>query len=90
MIYFQTMNENFKNIFPKEHSIIGMIHLQALPGTPACKYNVEEIIKIALTDAAVLHLGGVDALMIENMHDIPYLNREVGHEITAANECDRI
>ena len=35
-------------------------------------------------DAAVLQLAGVDGLIIENMHDVPYLNREVGPEITAA------
>lgn len=78
------MNNQFKNIFPKKHSIIGMIHLQALLGTPANHYEMDEIIEKALTDAAVYHLAGVDGLMIENMHDTPYLNREVGHEITAA------
>ena len=78
------MKRQFKDFFPKKNSIIGMIHLQALPGTPACEYEIDEIIEMALTDAAIYDLAGVDGLMIENMHDVPYLNREVGHEITAA------
>ena len=28
--------------------------------------------------------SGVDAIMIENMHDVPYLNNNSGPEITAA------
>ena len=78
------MKRQFKDIFPKMHSIIGMIHLQALPGTPASKFEIDQIINMALTDAAVYQLAGVDGLMIENMHDVPYLNRKVGPEITAA------
>lgn len=78
------MKRQFKDIFPKKHSIIGMIHLQALPGTPANQFEMGKIIEMALTDAAVYHLAGVDGLMIENMHDVPYLNRQVGPEITAA------
>jgi len=78
------MKKQFKDIFPKKHSIIGMIHLQALPGTPASQYSMDQIIEKSLTDAAIYHMAGVDGLMIENMHDVPYLNREVGHEITAA------
>lgn len=77
------MKKQFKDIFPKKHSVIGMIHLQALPGTPASYLGVNQLIDQALTDAAVLHLAGVDGLIIENMHDIPYLNRKVGPEITA-------
>ena len=78
------MKKEFVDIFPKKHSIIGMIHLQALPGTPVSRYGMNQIIEMALTDAAIYHMAGVDGLMIENMHDVPYLNREVGHEITAA------
>ena len=51
------MKRQFKDIFPKKHSIIGMVHLQALPGTPASQFNIEEIIKMALTDAAIYHLA---------------------------------
>ena len=53
----------------------------ALPGTPKSTYSVEKIIKQALHEAQVFEDAGVDAVMIENMHDVPYLNRDVGPEI---------
>lgn len=65
-------------------SIIGMVHVGALPGTPKNCLSIAEIIKQASSDAQKLENGGVDAIMIENMHDRPYLNREVGPEIIAA------
>ncbi len=65
-------------------SIIGMVHVGALPGTPKNDKSIEYIIKDAVTDALVLEQEGVDAIMIENMHDRPYLNRCVGPEIVAA------
>ena len=67
-----------------DKSVIGMVHVQALPGTPKNKFNIREIIGKAVSDASILADVGVDAIMIENMHDRPYLNRKVGPEITAA------
>ncbi len=61
-----------------------MVHVGALPGTPKNNQQIESIVANTLTDARVLEEGGVDAIMIENMHDRPYLNRKVGSEIVAA------
>ena len=61
-----------------------MVHVGALPGTPKNCLTIPEIIKAAISDAQKLEQGGVDAIMIENMHDRPYLNRKVGPEIVAA------
>ncbi len=61
-----------------------MIHVAALPGTPANRLSMSEIVSIALSDARLLVQGGVDAIMIENMHDRPYLNRKVGPEVVSA------
>lgn len=63
--------------------MIGMVHVQALPGTPFAKLPISRIIDDARKDAATLIEAGFDAILIENMHDIPYLNRTVGPEITA-------
>lgn len=60
-----------------------MVHVAALPGTPCNKLSINKIIAKALSDARLLNEGGVDAIMIENMHDRPYLNREIGSEIIA-------
>jgi len=64
--------------------MIGMVHLQALPGTPFNKYSMHDIITKAVHEAKLLETYGFDAIMIENMHDVPYLNRQVGPEIVAS------
>ncbi|TNF45905.1 MAG: BtpA/SgcQ family protein [Bacteroidetes bacterium] len=64
--------------------IIGMVHVAALPGTPKSRMKTDAIISEALRETLILTEGGVDAVMIENMHDRPYLNRNAGPEIVAA------
>jgi len=61
-----------------------MVHVGALPGTPESALKIEDIITQALKEALVLENAGIDAVIIENMHDRPYLNRKVGPEIVAA------
>jgi len=71
-------------MFSNPRPIIGMIHLGALPGTPASTQSVAEIIAQAVLEAAVYRECGVDGIVIENMHDVPYLRGGVGPEIVAA------
>lgn len=61
-----------------------MIHLGALPGTPASGQSLAEVEKLAVREAKLLCEAGVHGLMIENMHDTPYLRGQVGPEIVAA------
>lgn len=61
-----------------------MVHVGALPGTPANKHAIKRITERAIQDAIILKEEGVDGIMIENMHDRPYLNRNVGPEIVAS------
>jgi membrane complex biogenesis BtpA family protein len=68
----------------KNKSIIAMVHVQALPGTPQNKYSISEICDIAVKEAKQYEAAGVDAIMIENMHDTPYLKGSVGPEIVAS------
>jgi uncharacterized protein len=75
--------QKFKSIFKKEKPIIGMVHVQALPGTPKHKFEPSVIIDKALEEASVYTKAGIDAIMIENMHDIPYLKNGVGHEVSS-------
>jgi len=60
-----------------------MIHVAALPGTPAYDGNREKIFTTAIEEGKIYRKAGVDAILIENMHDRPYLNRRVGPEIVA-------
>ncbi len=64
--------------------IIGMIHVPALPGTPGNRLGMTEICTACVEEARIYRDAGVDYIMMENMHDIPYLNSGVGPEITAA------
>lgn len=63
--------------------MIGMVHLGALPGTPGYADNDASLLESAVADAIALQRGGADALLIENMHDTPYLRGDVGAEIVA-------
>jgi len=65
-------------------SIIGMIHVKALPGTPLNEHSIREIVQLAVDEAVTYSREGLDAIMLENMHDIPYLNNNTGPEIVAA------
>jgi hypothetical protein len=65
-------------------ALIGMIHVGALPGTPRSTRSVGELTMSAVGEAKILAAGGVDAIMLENMHDVPFMNRRVGPEIVAA------
>ena len=64
-------------------AFIAMIHVGALPGTPRSEMSVSEIAASAVRESKLLTECGVDAIIMENMHDVPYLNREVGPEIVA-------
>lgn len=68
----------------RRKTIIAMVHVGALPGTPAHRKPLAKIIRNAIAEAVIYERSGADAILIENMHDTPYLNGEVGPEIVAA------
>ena len=61
-----------------------MIHVGALPGTPGNNTSLKDIVSQACQEALLYSGAGIHGLMIENMHDTPYLKGGVGPEITAA------
>ena len=63
---------------------IGMVHLRPLPGTPRDSQAPEVIASTAVGEARMLADAGFDAILVENMHDLPYLLRSVGPEIVAS------
>lgn len=72
------------NFLSGKKTIIGMIHVEPLPGTPKFNSSLPEIIAKAKEEALLYKEAGIDVLAIENMHDVPYLNRKVGPEVVAA------
>ncbi len=73
----------FTRIFPGSKALIGMIHVQALPGTPGNTLAPGQIITAAAKEAEIYASCGVEGIIIENMHDVPYLKEKAGEEITA-------
>ncbi|MHC4947349.1 MAG: BtpA/SgcQ family protein [Planctomycetota bacterium] len=71
-------------IFGRERALIGMVHVAALPGTPRSRLGVADVARQAAGEARLLADAGFDAVIVENMHDLPYLLRDVGPEITAS------
>lgn len=77
------MSTTFRQVFKVAQPIIGMIHLKALTATPAYQNNNQEIIQAAIAEAMIYKNAGIDAIAIENMHDVPYVKNGVGHEISS-------
>ena len=71
-------------IFSLRRPVIAMIHVHALPGTPAHARSLREIEAQAVREAHVFRAAGVHGFMLENMHDTPYLRSRVGPEIVAS------
>jgi uncharacterized protein len=72
------------SLFAQPKPVVGMIHVGALPGTPASKHSLAELVAAAEREARLYRQCGVDGIAIENMHDLPYLRGAVGPEIVAA------
>lgn len=64
--------------------LIGMVHLLPLPGSPNWQGSMQDILDSAARDAEALVAGGCDAIIVENMGDLPYLRGEVYPETVAA------
>ena len=70
-----------------------MVHVGALPGTPRSAETVAALARRAADEAHLLASAGFDAVMIENMHDAPYVHAGVdgrGHSpetVAAMSRC---
>jgi len=70
--------------FKERGAVVAMVHVGALPGTPASRAGVVELSEQAAREAALYRECGVDGVLVENMHDTPYLRGRVGPEVVAA------
>lgn len=64
-------------------ALIGMVHVHALPGSPGNRHPIDRILRDALAEAAILAATGFDVILIENMHDRPYIQPPHGPETVA-------
>jgi membrane complex biogenesis BtpA family protein len=72
------------SLFGRPRALIGMIHVGALPGSPGHVHELSELVHGALAEARILEDAGFHGLMIENMHDRPYLKRVARPETVAS------
>ena len=64
--------------------IIGVIHVRPLPGSAGWDGDLERLCLEAIAEARLYRQVGIDAIVVENMHDVPYLRGRVEPETTAA------
>ena len=67
-----------------ERTVIGMVHLVPLPGSPRWAGSMRDVLASALADARALIEGGVDALLVENFGDAPFTPGRVEPATVAA------
>ncbi len=63
--------------------VLGMVHLQALPGAPDFAGDLTAVRDAALRDARSLADGGIDAVLVENYWDAPFFPGSVPPETVA-------
>jgi uncharacterized protein len=61
-----------------------MVHVLPLPGSPRWTGSMADVLDRARADAAALADGGVDAVLVENYGDSPFLSGPVPAETVAA------
>lgn len=67
----------------KRCALVGMVHVPALPGSPSWGGSMSEVLDAVKRDVEGLVKGGCDGLLVENMHDLPYLRGRVEPETVA-------
>jgi uncharacterized protein len=65
-------------------SLIGVVHLRPLPGSPRWDGDLKSLIAFAVADAIAYERGGAHAIFVENFGDVPFTKSAVGPETIAA------
>jgi len=74
-----------KSLFASARKVlVGVVHLQPLPGSPRFTANLREILDFAVADARAYERGGAHAVFIENFGDVPFTKASVAPETIAA------
>jgi len=79
-----TASDAVAGLFGGPRALIGAIHVGALPGTPRASASVDALAEAAAEEARLYSAAGFHGLIVENMHDRPYLKGAVGPEAVAA------
>lgn len=71
-------------MFNRKCSVLGVVHLPPLPGAAGYEGSIDRIMASGLDEAMTYKENGLDGLVLENMHDVPYRKGYVDPETTAA------
>jgi uncharacterized protein len=75
---------SLERILGSPKAVIGMVHLEPLPGSPRWAGSMEDVSRAALADAQALADGGADAILVENFGDVPFSSGPVDAACVAA------
>ena len=70
--------------FGAKPALIGMVHLDALPGSPSFDGDLDSVVRHATQDALAIERGGFDGVLVENFNDVPFWKTALPPETIAA------
>lgn len=77
------MSDSFQSLFGAL-PLIGVVHLDALPGAPGYQGEFEAVVEKAVREARIYAEGGLDGIIVENFGDAPFFPDQVPAETIAA------
>lgn len=77
-------NQSYLETFGTDRPVVGMIHLNPLPGSPGFQGSMEQVLERALKEAEILTAGGLSGILVENYGDSPFFPTRVPSETVAA------
>jgi membrane complex biogenesis BtpA family protein len=76
--------KEFQDLFQTGFPLLGMVHLQPLPGAPRFGGNFNEVVEQALVEADLLARSGFHGVVLENFNDVPFYPDRVPADTIAA------
>ena len=73
-----------EEVFGRPKSLIGVVHLEPLPGSSGWDGDMPRVVGRALDDAAALEAAGFDGIILENFGDAPFSRGFAGRGAVAA------
>lgn len=78
------MAKRYQGVFGTGKVLIGVLHLEPLPGSPGYEGRLARVVTRAVGEAQLVARCGFDALIVENYGDLPFLSGRAEAETVAA------
>jgi membrane complex biogenesis BtpA family protein len=73
-----------ESVFGRSKSLIGVVHLEPLPGSYGWQGDMSLVVSRALQDATTIEAAGFDGIILENFGDAPFSRSFAGRGAVAA------